>query len=277
MKKLAALLLVVAVLFSLAPRISRAGGSVAAEFTYSTNDGIYTAQIEGGGKVDTYQLYANASTKMIAGNPTWSPDGDTLAFTADKSDWSGEIDTLHGDKITTIASLPSRATDLFWSPKGDKIAFMMVTGIDETLSFSVGMIIADGSKPPVFIQDNVAGCCVRWTDDNTIAYMSLPGDQPTQATLEPKIQIGNYDGPSLLPQNVSQEETHALHWTTGLPVFAREWDPTKTFLAVIQGGNNPRVAPNLWVDTLFILDTKGNELTYLDGVTSYGSWSNRYR
>lgn len=66
------------------------------------------------------------------GNPTWSPDGQSLAFTSRRSEKKGEV-TLHvmparkAGETRTIATMKDGLGQLAWSPDGRWIAFMSRT------------------------------------------------------------------------------------------------------------------------------------------------------
>ncbi len=62
-------------------------------------------------------------------NPTWSPDGNRLAFTSERGDPEKTSTTVHvapvqtGGEIVTLARLQESADNLQWSPDGRLIAF----------------------------------------------------------------------------------------------------------------------------------------------------------
>ena len=60
------------------------------------------------------------------GNPTWSPDGQRIAFTASTKQGSELfIYWVETGKIARISQLPASPRGLAWSPNGQQIAFSM--------------------------------------------------------------------------------------------------------------------------------------------------------
>lgn len=141
------------------------------------------------------------------GNPTWSPDGGLLAFTAERTKGDKTEATIRivpvntGGEVVTVATLKEGAADLRWSPDGRLIAFTTRTRTDRyddddpkkqpprriTRLFSrldsngftadrpkhVYVAPADGSEPPRNLTDGefeFAG--PAWTPDSAILVVS---------------------------------------------------------------------------------------------------------
>ena len=107
-------------------------------------------------------------------SPTWSPDGQQIAFDA----WGGYggfgslvITSVDG---TQRRSLSASGYSPAWSPDGTKIAF---TPAGET--HAIGLVKVDGSGRPVFLQVSAEGLAFphdpRWAPDGSIVFSATNG------------------------------------------------------------------------------------------------------
>ena len=110
------------------------GGRMAAVFA----DEIYVLDADGSSLVNV------TNSPAADGGPTWSPDGNKIAFWTNR-DGNSEIYVMNADGSNPVNLTTDPATDNFpaWSPDGTKIAF--TTDRDANGIFAIYVVNADGS------------------------------------------------------------------------------------------------------------------------------------
>ena len=152
------------------PALAPNGRLIAFRGYYGPGDGSYALYVAG-----TNGCSARRLTHSIAGNPSWSPDGKSIAF--DKSG-SGEIWKTRADGTNAIriahgglASSPS------WSPDGAIIAFTRVAhGRGQ-----IWTVRPDGTGAKLIHTDRLVGdqmARVAWSPDSRrIAFVAQAGNR----------------------------------------------------------------------------------------------------
>ena len=105
--------------------------------------------------------------------PTWSPDGSTLAFMSDRNG-NFEIYTMPGSGGVPTRLTNNLAADGFpaWSPDGTKIAFVR-GDLRNPSTFEIFVTNADGSNQVRLTNDGVIDGVPSWSPDGTkIVFMS---------------------------------------------------------------------------------------------------------
>jgi hypothetical protein len=187
-------------LFSMAPDGSgviqlTSGPGLARDLSWSP-DGSRVAFVrssEGEERVIVAQADGSGETAVFLGAaepywpPAWSPDGTRLAFEAgasgNSSVWVAQADGS-GAMDLTPGNTREEHTPV-WSPDGQRIAFegSEVTGIDNTGTYRVYVVDADGSGERALTDDETSGFSLAW--------------QPLPPTADP--ELAEYTNPMGIP------------------------------------------------------------------------------
>jgi tol-pal system beta propeller repeat protein TolB len=157
-----------------------------AEFTSYTY-GIYTVNTDGTGQ---QQLVAQSG--KFTYSPSWSPDGNRIAFVSDGALY---VVNANGTGLTSIASDPSGIFQPAWSPSGTKIAFMKYR--KGTNRLEIYTVNANGSGLTQLTNNgsnDASDGHPSWSPDGTtIAFFRYP----TTVGSTPKIFVVKSDGSGL--------------------------------------------------------------------------------
>jgi len=138
--------------------------------------------------------------------PTWSPDGQTLAFVSDRTDHSFIGLFTPGRPIRFVAPSTSRDTMPIWCPDGKRIAFLRQPGaggtpqpplkrIETPWSVLVADITATSTSVPAAtlltsgtpidpILQNPGGIGMRWAGNDTLVFLSYRDGFPHVYSLD---------------------------------------------------------------------------------------------
>ncbi len=101
--------------------------------------------------------------EVLAGDATWSPDGQAIAYVRDRDLYRAKND---GTDATKLVSLPGAASWPHWSPDGSRLR---LTLSDTKTGFSsIWEVSADGKMPHPLLPGwnrSPAECCGNWTPD----------------------------------------------------------------------------------------------------------------
>ena len=168
-----------------------------------------------------------SSTQMnIAGvsprDPTWSPDGQKIAF-ATGAQGTSEIDVVSlGGGIAHLATGLTYAGKPAWSPDGTQIAFDCEIDVG---NFDICAVHADGSGLTRLTNDAARDYGAAWKPDGSALAFST-----TRFGLD-EIVLANPSG------------ANVTRIGAGLPGFAPTWSPDGTQLAFVQLFNDPFAGP----------------------------------
>ena len=163
-----------------------AAGTVSRIAFASIRDGrkeIYVIEADGSG---IRRVTDNSFTPASDGSPSWSPDGQELAFERDGSSHSGiwvvNKEGTSSRRLTTLSGDWSPS----WSPDGRQIAFMRLDGPGE-----IYVMTADGSSPTRLTDHPGHDYDPTWSPDGRqIAFSRRDGNQNGD------IYVMNADGSS---------------------------------------------------------------------------------
>ncbi len=153
----------------------------------SGNHDIYTMDSDGANE-------ARLTTSLAYDDqPTWSPDGKTLAFMSDR-DGNFELFTMPG-----VGGIPTRITNNLaadgfpaWSPDGTRIAFVR-GDLRNPSTFEIFVMNADGSNQVRLTNDSSIDGVPSWSPDSKkIVFMS--GNSSVFDTNSFEIYVINSDG-----------------------------------------------------------------------------------
>jgi len=114
--------------------------------------------------LSNYRLTSFASEAFAERDPAWSPDGKTIAYTANGQIFTRRIDSPTPDQLTRESG---QCRDPFWSKAGDRIFFGKATGIwsvaalggaarMEIDGYEAAALASDGSSAVVARSDEIA-------------------------------------------------------------------------------------------------------------------------
>jgi Tol biopolymer transport system component len=155
----------------------------------SGNHDIYTMDADGSNET---RLTTNLA---YDDQPTWSPDGNKLAFITDR-DGNFEIYTMPG-----VGGVPTRITNNLaadgfpaWSPDGTKLAFVR-GDLRNPSTFEIFVMNADGGNPVRLTNDSAIDGVPSWSPDGSkIVFMS--GGSSVYDPNSFEIYVINADGSS---------------------------------------------------------------------------------
>lgn len=114
-------------------------------------------------RADGSSVHVLAKSRLGLGWPSWSPDGNTIAFTRcvyQEGAWLSLIDR-DGSNLRNIVRLPQHSCDraTTWSPDGTQIAFISGVSFGHA---SLEVVAADGTSNRTILR-NIDGCCrISW-------------------------------------------------------------------------------------------------------------------
>lgn len=170
------------------PLVSPNGEKIA----FLKNGQVWSVSMEGGAASQLFEIKGNV------GEIHWSPEGNTLLFTVNRSTHSlvGVFD-LEAQKVQYISPSFHRDGMVRWSPNGEKIAFIRRQGgkgepmpILEQRHSPWEIWIADANtgegkriwKAPETLRGSLSsthgGANLNWADDNTLVYLSYEDGWP---------------------------------------------------------------------------------------------------
>lgn len=220
----------------------------------------------------------NVSTKeLLFDMPTWSPDGERLAFVGFDSTEDSEgrstiyvADFAERRMYTSFVSIDNSPFYLAWDPRGERVSFLSTTPDNSLLSLQIVSPNGRGHRSLVtgrpmyfswsprgsYIAVHTGGAAVREPTNSKISIIDMADTQgPTERVIEAK--AGYFQAPSFSPAGrrfaaavIDEEENRSLEVYSSqgerLATVARlsdfaafDWSPTGEQLAFIDGYNSP--------------------------------------
>ena len=202
---------------------------------------IYTIRVDGS---DERRL---TDTPGLDGFPSWSPDGERIAFASDRESGNWDLYTMSADGSQQRRLTDTRYHDESvpaWSPDGEKVAF--ATDIDTAPT--VWVVDADGSDRKRL----AGGLFPSWSPDGKrIVYTAYAGERPYLAVMNSDGSESRSLGASLLERlsgRVSDEEP--------------AWSPDGEKIAFAHEAEGD----------LYVMNSNGSGRTRLTDLPSYDHW-----
>lgn len=180
-------------------------------------------------------------------DPTWSPDGQRLAFISDRRDWESraQIFVINADgsqprQVTTIPLVrscwgPCGPISPRWSSDGTKLAYTLA-GISSPEHREVHVVPVDGSGDILITSSGGMDEQPAWSPDGMrLAFASFRGGWPA-------IYLVNVDGSGLVP--LTKHEDYA---------FYPQWLPGEEKIVFVRGGE------------LYLMNSDGTRQIRLNG------------
>lgn len=137
------------------------------------NSDVYVANVDGSGRT------CAACAACDEAEPTWSPDGTSIAYHAacggNYNIWVVNLNTGKNVQLTDTPNMDEREPS--WSPTGSQIVYRAsVTGADRNADGELWIIHADGTDPRPLGNSTIRGRSPRWSPDGTkVLFMSERG------------------------------------------------------------------------------------------------------
>ena len=141
--------------------------------------------------IAVYNIQDSAKKRLTAGNsfnflPTWSPDGNWIAFLSDKAGtkeyniWKTPSDSGTSIQITSdFNDLTDRGIDdrspstLTWSKDGNSIAFALITKSNQGYSYDIYSVPSTGGNKTAMVSSQWSDFCPIYSPDGTtLAFVS---------------------------------------------------------------------------------------------------------
>lgn len=204
---------------------------------------------------NSINLTADVSGRVS--HPSWESTGSKILYTLNGcAIW---IMNVHDSSTVKISPDLLCATEGFWSKTAEQIAFLVNMGT----SFELWIVNVDGTDPMLIAQD-VAACCVEWTYQGELTFVSLD-----TSDVREQGRVATFNGGVSVVKTYRQNYPAVFVPFAGLP---SGYEKTRTmyvttqnegYTAVYQNGLVPNVSDRDIVDTLFILQV-GKLLVTID-------------
>ncbi len=133
---------------------------------------VYTINVDGSGETRL------TDSPGLDGFPSWSPDGERIAFASDRGggNWELYVMDADGSEQRRLTNTPQDESVSAWSPDGEKIAY----AIDVIENPSIHVMNADGTNRRRLAEGNWP----TWSPDGEkIAYTVYSGEVPYLAVM----------------------------------------------------------------------------------------------
>jgi Tol biopolymer transport system component len=142
-------------------------------------------------------------------HPTWSPDGERIAFQVVSDERSLYVIDRDGSNLTDLLGpAPDDSIGFFdpaWSPDGSRIAYIASTQRNPVhgLRLRVEVVDADGSNPTELVEAGTCGCIgftpgLTWSPDGTsLALITGSLDELSGSPKAYGLYVMNADGTGL--------------------------------------------------------------------------------
>ena len=188
--------------------------------------------VDGEGKVYNSEIFVSdidgANVERLTNNtymdtlPAWSPDGERIAFISDPNRsiagiWKATAHTrLTIQEVATgrsrVVGLPegyaAAPIRLEWSPKGDRIAFVMLEGVRHPWNLAVYIVGADGTgltrvsdalSGPTWSPDGeaIAMVVAEGNREESLFTFAADGSNPIKVDYDIRANVGGWSGTNI--------------------------------------------------------------------------------
>jgi Tol biopolymer transport system component len=214
---------------------------------------------DGGGHIWIYDLSRGSLTRFTTEGsnnlyPTWTPDGEHIAFESDNPASPGNLywqSSRDGKAERLIASEYAEAPS-GWSPDGRLLAFWEA---NPKTSRDIWIFSLDDHQRHLFLQTSSSEAAARFSPDSkSLAYTS-------NETGRPEIYVRPYPGPGEKRQVSNNGGTEPIWSSDGKHIFYREGD-TKMMSAEISNGQGADGTPTVLFGGSYVLNPAGTAPNY---------------
>jgi Tol biopolymer transport system component len=214
----------------------------------------------------------------IVGGPSWSPDGETIAFSAfiyscpdgDCGQFGGywtSLLLLHTSSMQ-VDSLPTPAgvVSASWSPDGRKIALVMYGG--SMGSGSLASVNADGTGFQILAESfgSYKANEVTWSPDGATLALRLTDENACPWYCDTAIGIVNADATNLRILDKARNTDQEYFWTRP------EWSPDGRYLAYTITHGGSCYLHDLGCNDLAVVEVSSARVSRLLANGAYPSW-----
>ncbi len=216
------------------------------------NTGKYTLTVALSETQELVQLTDNTGSDS---DPSWSPDGNKIAFSSDRDgDWEIYVMDADGSDIVQLTDNSSTDSDPSWSPDGSKIAFAS----DRDRDFEIYVMEADGSGVIQLTDNSDGDGNPAWSSDGSRIVFSSNRDGDFE------ISMMNTDGFGYVQLTANHDDDLEPSWSpVGNKIAFASYRDGDLEIYVTDGSDTTQLTENTGVDGHPSWSPDGSKIAFL--------------